>query len=96
MAIEELTIEEIDEVLRTLELVTDETTLSNGAIKQSANKYALYLECPTDIWDTFIEYCMQNELDPAQQVREAAIAHYVNLLQTYKIRKRLSDDSALV
>jgi hypothetical protein len=42
-----------------------------------------------EIWKGFLEYCEQNELDPVQQIREAATSYYQDLLKTYRIRKKL-------
>lgn len=38
------------------------------------------------IWDQFSEYCTQNELDPAQQMREAVISYYQDILRQYKTK----------
>lgn len=38
------------------------------------------------IWEQFSEYCKQNELDPAQQMREAVISYYQDLLRQYKTK----------
>jgi hypothetical protein len=39
-----------------------------------------------DIWEQFSEYCKQNELDPAQQIKEAVISYYLDILRQYKTR----------
>lgn len=39
-----------------------------------------------EIWDQFSEYCKQNELDPSQQMREAVISYYQDILRQYKTK----------
>ena len=103
---DELSIEEIDKILQELENSLDIKTSDRGAnifeIKEGkghssyGDSSLLRFECPTDLWEEFAEYCKRNELDPAQQVREAVIGYYKNLWQTYKIRRKLYDESKLV
>jgi hypothetical protein len=103
---DELSIDEIDKVLQELENSLDIRTSEQKAnvfeIRDSKEHSAsgdgslLRFECPTDLWEEFTEYCKRNELDPAQQVREAVIGYYKNLWQTYKIRRKLYDDSQLI
>ncbi len=38
------------------------------------------------IWEQYSEYCKQNELDPAQQIKEAVISYYLDILRQYKTR----------
>lgn len=103
---DELTFEEIDKILEGLENSFDSKSHDSGVnvieITESKEKSSgtdnslLRFECPTEVWDEFAEYCKRNELDPAQQIREAVISYYKNLWQTYKIRKKLYDKSELV
>ena len=103
---EELTLEEIDEILQGLENSLDMRTKDEGVnVYEITNKdqnavgsdqSLLKFECPTEVWEQFADYCKRNELDPAQQIREAVISYYKNLWETYKIRKKLYDKSKLV
>lgn len=102
----ELSIEEVDKILQELENSLDIRTSEREAnvfeIRDGKEHSAygdsslLRFECPTDLWEEFAEYCKRNELDPAQQVREAVIGYYKNLWQTYKIRRKLYDESQLI
>jgi len=48
------------------------------------------LEYFNKIWEGFLEYCRQNELDADQQLREAAASYYQDLLKSYKITYKLA------
>jgi len=98
-------VEEVDRILNDLEKSIDVSTPGEGVkvfeIRDRrelppADGSLLRFECPSVIWEEFAEYCKRNELDPAQQIREAIIGYYKNLWQTYRIRRRLHDDSELV
>lgn len=103
---DELTFEEIDQILQGLESSFDSKSHDSGVnvleISESkegssgTDNSLLRFECPTEVWEEFAEYCKRNELDPAQQIREAVIAYYKNLWQTYRIRKKLYDKSDFV
>jgi hypothetical protein len=102
---DEISIAEIDKILLELESSLDIRTSDNGAnifeIKDSVNQSnsdnsVLRFECPTDLWEEFTEYCKRNELDPAQQIREAVVGYYKNMWQTYKIRRKHYDKSELI
>ncbi len=103
---EELSIEEIDNILQGLENSLDIRTHDSGvnvfeitdskADSSNGDNSLLRFECPTAVWEQFTEYCKRNELDPAQQIREAVIGYYKNLWQTYRIRRKLYDESKLV
>ena len=102
----DLSVEDIDKILQdlenSLEIRTSEQAANVFEIKDAKEHFSgadsslLRFECPTALWDAFTEYCKRNELDPAQQIREAVIGYYKNLWQTYKIRRKLYDDSQLV
>ena len=103
---DDLTLEEIDEILLELENSFDSKSRQGGVnvfeITEAkrgspvADNSVLRFECPTELWEEFSEYCKRNELDPAQQIREAIIAYYKNLWETYKIRRKHFDKSELV
>lgn len=102
---EELSIEEVDKILLGLENSLDIKSQGGANVYEIVDKHdmaegsdqsLLRFECPTDVWEQFVEYCKRNELDPAQQIREAVISYYRNLWETYKIRLKLYDDSKLV
>ena len=103
---DDISIEEIDKILQELENSLDIRTSDRGAnvfeIKDGSDHNAnsdnslLRFECPTDLWEEFTEYCKRNELDPAQQIREAVIGYYKNMWQTYKLRKKHFDKSELI
>lgn len=99
--------EEIDAILSDLEASLDTRMPGEGitilegrdgseAPLSQFDPCLLRFEFPSAIWQEFADYCKRNELDPAQQIREAIIAYYRNLWQTYRIRRKLSDDSELV
>lgn len=102
----DLSVEDIDKILQdlenSLEIKTSDQAANVLEIKEAKEHFSgadsslLRFECPTALWDEFTEYCKRNELDPAQQIREAVIGYYKNLWQTYKIRRKLYDDSQLV
>jgi hypothetical protein len=103
---EDISIEEIDQILRELEDSLDIKPSDSGAnvfeIRDGSegnlngDSSLLRFECPTDLWEEFAEYCKRNELDPAQQIREAVIGYYKNMWQTYKIRKKHFDKSDFI
>lgn len=102
----QLSMDEIDTILKDLEKSLDVTTpgegvsileVTNGSnAPPVADNCLLRFECPSAIWEEFVDYCKRNELDPAQQIKEAILAYYKNLWQTYRIRRKLNDDSRLV
>lgn len=90
---------EINRVLSELERVLDSAAYGHEgddrllvdrarASGQGVEKYQLVLECSTSVWQNFVDYCKRNELDPAQQLREAVVAHYRDMLQAYKLERR--------
>jgi hypothetical protein len=103
---EEISMDEIEKILQELESSLDIRSSGQNAnvfeIKDandhssSTDNSVLGFECPTALWEEFAEYCKRNELDPAQQIREAVLSYYKNLWQTYRIRKKLYDKSELV
>ncbi len=103
---EELSIEDVDKILQGLENSLDsrvqESEVSIYEITKKDEKVVgsdqslLRFECPTEVWEQFVEYCNRNELDPSQQIKEAVITYYKNLWETYKIRRKLFDDSKLI
>jgi hypothetical protein len=106
MSEKELSVLEIDKILNDLEKSLD-VGAGNEEIKimdvhdakdsaPNTDTSLLRFECPSAIWEEFADYCVRNELDPAQQIKEAIISYYRNLWQTYRIRKRLHNDSSLV
>jgi hypothetical protein len=95
-----LSVEEIDRLIENLDKAMDSTGATNDAVGTNREKIestcsniefgqSLYLELPSEIWAEFQEYCKQNELDPAQQVREAVASYYKDLLQVCKIRTKI-------
>ncbi|MCI0561798.1 MAG: hypothetical protein MN733_25205 [Nitrososphaera sp.] len=106
MADKELSLEEIDKILTDLEKSLEISTPGEGVsvleiqtgekIPSPSDKSLLRFECPAAIWEEFADYCKRNELDPAQQIKEAVICYYKNLWETYRIRKKLHNDSELV
>jgi len=96
----EHTISEIDELIDNLDKAMDVSHQSNnlakcseGDSKQDSERiFDSYSMLLGEIWYGFLEYCKLNELEPAQQIREASAAHYQELLKMYKIRMRLSLD----
>jgi len=106
MSDKELSVEDVDKILFDLENSLDssapavEVSVFNlrdtKDIPTSEDRSLLRFECPSALWEEFADYCKRNELDPAQQIREAVIGYYRNLWQTYRIRRRLHDDSELV
>ncbi len=105
-----LSIEELDKLIENLDNAMDASAASDD--NEDTNKrentegststhveqvgQALYLELPTEIWTKFQEYCKWNELDPAQQIREAVASYYRDLLQIYKMRMNAFDPSNLM
>jgi hypothetical protein len=85
----QLSIEEIDRLIENLEKGLDSSNNLHGS--QSDNwEGTLHFEFPQEIWSQFVEYCKQNELNPAQQLREAVASYYKDLLKIYRIRIRLN------
>ena len=95
---QQLSVAEIDRLIQNLDdaLDTCVPTLDNDEIKsvgtsgqKEQEEYALRFEFPAEIWQQFVEYCKQNELDPAMQIREAVASYYKDLLKIVRIRTRL-------
>lgn len=86
---EQPSLAEIDELLKDLERVSDMTVTSQS--DDTEERYQMYLDFPTDVWQVFLEHCRQNELDPAQQLREAVISYYRNLVEAYRNRRRAAE-----
>lgn len=101
----QLTISEIDELIANLDKAMDAFLVPSG------NDVMKYTESPNisiargsqsvplrEIWEQFLEYCLQNELDPDQQLREAVASYYQDVLKTFRIRTtlNLSDNPNLV
>ncbi|MGI0015559.1 MAG: hypothetical protein ACREBU_19255 [Nitrososphaera sp.] len=106
MSDKELSMKDVDKILMDLENSLDvsapgvEVSVLNMRdmkdIPAPDDRSLLRFECPSAIWEEFADYCKRNELDPAQQIREAVIGYYRNLWETYRIRRRLHDASELV
>ena len=103
---DEISIDEVNKILLELESSLDIKVSEQGAsvfeVKDgnehsfNSDSSLLRFECPTALWEEYSEYCKRNDLDPAQQIREAVISYYMNLWQTYKIRRKHFDKSKLV
>lgn len=88
-----LSLSEVDRLIDNLDDVMDksargESTFSsdpqylfNGIVERCYS--AMNVD---QIWDQFSEYCKQNELDPSQQMREAVISYYQDILRQYKTK----------
>lgn len=98
-----LSVEEIDRLIENLDKAMDTSAASNDNVDTSIENaepssgsnvekvgQALYLELPSEIWAEFQEYCKQNELDPAQQIREAVASYYKDLLKICRIRTTMN------
>jgi hypothetical protein len=91
-----LTIEEVDTILEELDTAMEKPSAfvskPIAEIELIFNKIVercLSIDDPGKIWEQFSEYCKQNELDPAQQMREAVISYYKDMLRIYRIRLML-------
>ena len=85
----QLSIEEIDRLIENLDKGLDSSNNNHNESQSDAGEGALHFEFPQEIWSQFVEYCKQNELNPAQQLREAVASYYKDLLKIYRIRIRL-------
>lgn len=90
---EMLSIEKIDELIENLEKAQDKS--GQSSIASSSEEAKLILQFPSEHWQEFVEYCKQNELDPARQITEAVASYYVNLLVTCRARLRTQKNSTL-
>jgi hypothetical protein len=77
-------VKEIDKMMADLNKAVDSPVQSSE--EDSGQQKMLYLDLPAGVWQNFIEYCKQNELDPSQMVREAVASYYLDLLRTLKSR----------
>ena len=88
----ELSIKEVNDLIDNINVAMDNDGQSqaphcaNSTAMSATQELLLHLEFPSEIWAEFLEYCTQNELDPARQIREAVASYYLNLLQVYKAR----------
>lgn len=90
---EMLSVEKIDELIENLENAQDES--GQSPISSNSEEAKLILQFPSESWRKFVEYCQQNELDPARQITEAVASYYTDLLMTYRARLRTQKNSTL-
>ena len=88
-----LSIEKIDQLIDNLEKAQDKS--GQSTIASDSEEAKLILQFPSEHWQQFVEYCKQNELDPARQITEAVASYYVNLLVTCRARLRAQKKSTL-
>ena len=88
-----LSIEKIDELIENLEKAQDKS--GQSSISPNSEEANLILRFPSEHWQEFVEYCKQNELDPARQITEAIASYYVNMLLTCRARLRMQNNSTL-
>ncbi|MGH9879008.1 MAG: hypothetical protein ACRD5H_15365 [Nitrososphaerales archaeon] len=92
------TIADIDELIGNLETGMDTFSAyigispmkysavhSNPIIQKAPGLSMIFL---SEIWAGFLEYCKSNDLNPAQQVREAVASSYRDTLKMYRFRAR--------
>ena len=60
-----------------------------GREESSTQQEILYLDLPTEVWQQFVQYCKQNELDLSQMIREAVASYYLDFLQILKGRVKI-------
>ena len=90
---EMLSVEKIDKLIENLEKAQDES--GQSPISSNIEEAKLILQFPSESWQEFVEYCQQNELDPARQITEAVASYYTNLLMTCRARLRTRENSTL-
>ena len=90
---EMLSVEELDELIENLENAQDKSGQSH--LSPDSEEAKLILQFPSEGWQEFVEYCQQNELDPARQITEAVASYYRNLLVTYRARLRTQKNPTL-
>ena len=83
-------LEEVDLLLDELESVLETPILPQAEEEES---YQLCFDFPPQVWQEFLSYCKQNELDPAQQLREAAVSYYRDRVLEYRARKRTCENT---
>jgi len=86
-------LEKIEELIQNLEKAQDES--GRAPLSSKSEEAKLILQFPSETWQQFVEYCQQNELDPARQITEAVASYYTNLLMTCKARLRTKENSSL-
>jgi hypothetical protein len=69
------------------EITKDTKDYANPNTEKIFRTYSMLLG---EVWYGFLEYCKINELDPAQQLKEASATHYQELLKMHKTRMKLS------
>lgn len=94
-----LPVKEIDQIIFDLDTALDAPSRKDkvktikdalATFQKSEEKnYSLCFNCPPELWDMFLEYFKQNELDPEQQIREAIVCYYRDLLRLYRSRARI-------
>ena len=92
-----LSLEELERLINNLETAMDRSANQKPDTESSSNvpeRDAIHLQFPSDVWERFLEHCKQNELDPHQQITEAVASYYRDLLETYRIRARISSNTA--
>ncbi len=93
----QLSLIEIDRMIASLERAMDTEAASgqghttvqeqqSEAKSKGKEETILRLQFDSGVWEQFIEYCRQNELDPDQMIREAVASYYLDLLKTYRGR----------
>jgi hypothetical protein len=90
---EMLSVEKIDQLIENLEKAQDES--GRSPISSNSDEAKLILQFPSETWQELVEYCQQNELDPARQITEAVASYYTNLLMTCRARLRTKENSTL-
>jgi hypothetical protein len=88
MKSEEPSLKHVDLILDELESALD-TPIEPQ--EEGDESYQLYFDFPPQVWKDFLSYCKQNELDPAQQLREAAVSYYRDQVAQYRTRKKAFD-----
>lgn len=93
----ELSPKELGRLIDNLDMAMDRSALRKDNAESNSSRRerdAIHLQFPSDIWERFLEHCRQNELDPNQQITEAVASYYRDLLETYRIRARISADTS--
>lgn len=92
-AIPKLSLTEVDRLIDNLDDVMDKSARGESMLSTDPQylfnkivEHCYSAENVDQIWEQFSEYCKQNELDPAQQMREAVISYYQDILRQYKTK----------
>lgn len=92
-ALPKLSPSEVDRIIDDLDSAMDEAARGESALSFAPDyifsnivEHCYSAENVDQIWEQFSEYCKQNELDPAQQMREAVISYYQDILRQYKTK----------